>query len=57
LTTKNRYGNTYYPQEKLFCVNCNKIIQHDFDYEINRDAKLFFENKLRNKIDEHNRSI
>lgn len=54
LTKKDRYQNAYYPQEKLFCVNCEKIIESDYDYEVYEDALLYFNNLLSRKIEEHN---
>lgn len=57
LTTKNKHGDNYYFTDKLFCVNCDKIIPHDFNIYILKDAKLFFENVLRKKVDEHNKKL
>lgn len=51
LTMKYNYKNIIHSTKKLFCVNCKKFIDCNYDYEIHNDAKLYFENKLRKKID------
>ena len=50
LTTKRNYRNAHYGQPKLYCVNCDKIIEPQFDQEILEDAKLYFGNILNKKI-------
>lgn len=57
LTIKNRHNNRYFGEPKLFCVNCDEIIEADFDYEIKEDAKLYFNNELNEKINKYNESI
>ena len=57
LTSKDRYKNRYFPDPKLFCVNCDEIIEEKFDYEIKEDAKLYFSNELNKKIYLYNECI
>lgn len=57
LTTKRQHNHISYGKEKLFCVNCDEIIEADFDYEIKEDAKLYFSNELNKKINQYNESI
>lgn len=57
LTLKRQYGNMYFMVERLFCVNCEKLIECDYNHEIHKDAELFFSNNLRKKIDEYNKAI
>lgn len=57
LTLRSYHGSSIYSQEKLFCVNCEKIIQHDYNHEIDKDANLYFKNILSKKIEEHNQNF
>lgn len=56
LTTKNKYKNRYYSSPKLYCVNCDKIIEEDFDNTILEDAILYFTNKYNNKVREYHKN-
>ena len=54
LATKSNYRNIHYSQPKLYCVNCDKIIEPQFDQEVLEDAELYFTNMLNRKIKEFN---
>ncbi|AMS11304.1 hypothetical protein K0810_06760 [Erysipelothrix rhusiopathiae] len=57
LTFKRQFGNMHFSSDKLFCVNCEKLIDGDYNHEIHNDALLFFSNNLGKKIEKHNRTI
>ena len=54
LTLKNSFRDMYYNKSKLFCVNCQRIIESDYDDEIYDDALLFFKNKMNKKLESYN---
>ncbi|WP_166083152.1 hypothetical protein [Erysipelothrix anatis] len=57
LTLKRRHGNRSFSSERLFCVNCEKLIDSEYNHEIHEDAMLFFSNNLGKKIEEYNKTI
>jgi len=46
-TMKQKHKNIHYGSPKLYCVNCDKIIEENFDEEVLQDAELYFTNKVR----------
>lgn len=54
LTLKNSFRDRYFHKSKLFCVNCQRIIESDYDDEIYYDALLFFKNKMNKKLESYN---
>lgn len=54
LTLKNSFRDRYFHKSKLFCVNCQRIIESDYDDEIYDDALLYFKNKINKKLESYN---
>lgn len=54
LTLKNSFRDRYFHKGKLFCVNCQRIIESDYDDEIFDDALLFFKNQMNKILESYN---
>ena len=55
LTMTEKYGNSHYMTPKLYCPNCDKVLETPSEEEI-MQAELFVRNNLKKRLEEKNRA-
>lgn len=55
LTMTERYGNSHYMTPKLYCPNCDQVLETPSEEEI-MQAELFVRNNLKKRLEEKNRA-
>ena len=55
LTTTNHYGNSHYMTQRLYCPNCDKVLETPSSEDINQ-AQVFVRNNLKKRLEEKTNS-